>query len=274
MTVHALVISGSGINCEEETAAAFRLAGAEAEVANLNLLLAGRVELRRHQVVVFPGGFSFGDDLGAGKALANRVRYRRLPDGRLFFDALQAFLADGGFLLGICNGFQVLVKTGLLPNVGGECRQEVSLTRNTSGRFEDRWVYCTTGGRAPTPFLTGIGVIALPVRHGEGRLVITDPAVRRAVVDRGLACLTYCHPDGTVATDYPALPNGSDLSCAGLIDPTGRVLGLMPHPEAHLSLYNHPNWPQLKRQQPGRNDEGEGLALFRNIVRHLEPQGS
>ncbi len=270
MTVRALVISGSGINCEEETAAAFRLAGAEAEVASLNALLAGRVELRRSQVVVFPGGFSFGDDLGAGKALANRVSYRRLPSGRPFFAELQGFLADGGFLLGICNGFQVLVKTGLLPNVGGECRQEVSLTRNASGRFEDRWVHCTTGGRTATPFLAGIGVIALPIRHGEGRLVITDPAVRQAVVDRGLACLAYCHPDGTPATEYPALPNGSDLSCAALTDPTGRVLGLMPHPEAHLSLYNHPNWPLLKRRDPRRSEDGEGLAVFRNIVRHIE----
>jgi len=270
VTVRALVISGSGINCEEETAAAFRLAGAEPQVMPFNAVLAGEADLRRYQVVVFPGGFSFGDDLGAGKALANRVRYRRLPDGRLFFDELRGFLAEGGFILGICNGFQVLVKTGLLPNLGGECRQEVSLTRNTSGRFEDRWVHCTSGGRAPTPFLDDIGVIALPIRHGEGRLVIRDPAVRRAAVERGLNCLTYCHPDGTVATDYPALPNGSDLSCAGLTDPTGRVFGLMPHPEAHLSFYNHPAWPRLKREQPGRGDQGEGLAVFRNIVRHLD----
>jgi phosphoribosylformylglycinamidine (FGAM) synthase-like amidotransferase family enzyme len=274
MTVRALVVSGSGINCEEETAAAFRLAGADPQVTPFNAVLAGEVDLRRFGVVVFPGGFSFGDDLGAGKALANRVRYRRLPNGRLFFDELMGFLSEGGFLLGICNGFQVLVKTGLLPNVGGECRQEVSLTRNTSGRFEDRWVHCTTGRRAPTPFLTGIGVIALPVRHGEGRLVITDPAVRQAVIDRRLACLAYCYPDGTVATDYPALPNGSDLSCAGLTDPTGRVFGLMPHPEAHLSLYNHPDWPRIKRREPDRSDEGEGLTLFRNIVHHIESTGS
>ena len=113
-------------------------------------------------------------------------------------------------------------------------------------------------------------MIALPIRHGEGRLVITDPAVRQAVVDRGLACLAYCHPDGTPATEYPALPNGSDLSCAALTDPTGRVLGLMPHPEAHLSLYNHPNWPLLKRRDPRRSEDGEGLAVFRSIVRHIE----
>lgn len=269
MTVRALVISGSGINCEEETAAAFRLAGAEPQVMPFNAVLAGEADLRRFGVVVFPGGFSFGDDLGAGKALANRVRYRRLPDGRLFFDELKGFLAEGGFVLGICNGFQVLVKTGLLPNTDGRFRQEVSLTRNTSGRFEDRWVHCTTGGRAPTPFLAGIGVIALPIRHGEGRLVIGDPSVRRAVVEGGLACLTYCHPDGAVATGYPALPNGSDLSCAGLTDPGGRVFGLMPHPEAHLSLYNHPDWPGLKRREPERSDEGEGLAVFRNIVHHI-----
>lgn len=269
MTARALVISGSGINCEEETAAAFRLAGAVPQVTPLNAVLAGEVDLRRFEVAVFPGGFSFGDDLGAGKALANRVRYRRLPSGRTFLAELQGFLAEGGYLLGICNGFQVLVRTGLLPNTRGECRQEVTLARNTSGRFEDRWVHCRAGGGV-TPFLAGIGVIALPIRHGEGRLVITDPAVRQAVIDRGLACLTYCHPNGSTAADYPALPNGSDLSCAGLTDPTGRVLGIMPHPEAHLSLYNHPDWPRLRRERPGRSEEGEGLAVFRNIVRHLE----
>jgi phosphoribosylformylglycinamidine (FGAM) synthase-like amidotransferase family enzyme len=273
VTVRALVVSGFGINCEEETAAAFRLAGGVADTVHLNAILLGLRSIGSYDVVVFPGGFSFGDDLGAGKALANRVRFRRLPSGRLFLDELKDFLAAGNFLLGICNGFQVLVKSGLLPNVGGKFRQEVTLTANGSGRFEDRWVHCLSGDCGRTPFLDRGGVMALPVRHGEGRLVIGDPEVRSSILALGLNCLTYCHPDGSPATEYPALPNGSELSCAGLTDPTGRVLGLMPHPEAHLSSYNHPNWPALRLRDPAMGEQGDGLAVFRNIVSHIESRG-
>jgi phosphoribosylformylglycinamidine (FGAM) synthase-like amidotransferase family enzyme len=272
VTARALVVSGFGINCEEETAAAFRLAGAVADTVHLNAVLLGHCAITGYDVVAFPGGFSFGDDLGAGKALANRVRFRRLPSGRLLLEELKDFLAAGHFILGICNGFQVLVKSGLLPNVGGLFRQEVTLTSNSSGRFEDRWVHCLSGGGGRTPFLADGGIMALPVRHGEGRLVIGDPEVRRSIVDLGLNCLTYCQSDGSPATGYPALPNGSELSCAGLTDPTGRVLGLMPHPEAHLSSYNHPNWPSRRLRDPGMGEEGDGLAVFRNIVSHIESQ--
>jgi len=140
VTVRALVLAGFGINCEEETAAAFSLAGARADVVHLNDVLRGVTDLHAHQVVVFPGGFSFGDDLGSGKVLANRLTHARLPSGRTLVDELARFLADGGHVLGICNGFQVLVKTGVLPFFGAPPRQVVTLTRNGSHRFEDRWV--------------------------------------------------------------------------------------------------------------------------------------
>ena len=268
--VRALVISGFGINCEEETAAAYRLVGAQTDVVHLNTVLLGKCSIRDYDVLTLPGGFSFGDDLGAGKALANKLRYRRLPSGRWFFDELLAYVHDGKFILGICNGFQALVKMGLLPNVGGDYDQEVTLAPNASGRFEDRWCRCSVTARNATPFLAGIDVIFLPVRHGEGRLVVRDSAVEERIVAQSLDCLSYCDASGRPTETYPANPNGSQLNCAGLCDATGRILGLMPHPEAHLSVYNHPEWPRMRRRRPEAPEQGEGLKLFKNIVEHIK----
>ncbi len=268
--VRALVLTGFGINCEEELAAAYRLAGAAAEIAHLNQVLGGSVLLDRFQVLNFPGGFSFGDDLGSGKVLANRVRLRRLPTGETFLEAIQAFVERGGFVLGICNGFQALVKLGLLPATLGDRSQEATLARNDSGVFEDRWVECAVNPASRTPFLRGLERIRLPVRHGEGRLVLRDAAVRDRVRAQALDCLTYCDEHGVSTERYPANPNGSELACAGLADLSGRVLGLMPHPEAALSLYNDPCWPQLRRANPAVDEAGQGLRLFRNIVEHLQ----
>ncbi len=268
--VRALVLTGFGINCEEELAAAYRLAGADAEIAHLNQVLGGSVLLDRFQVLNFPGGFSFGDDLGSGKVLANRVRLRRLPTGETFLEAIQAFVDRGGFVLGICNGFQALVKLGLLPASLGDRSQEATLARNVSGLFEDRWVECAVNPASRTPFLRGIERMRLPVRHGEGRLVLRDDAVRDRVRAQALDCLTYCDEHGTRTDRYPANPNGSELACAGLTDSSGGVLGLMPHPEAALSLYNDPCWPQRRRANPDVDEAGQGLRLFRNIVEHLQ----
>ena len=271
--VRSLVLTGFGINCEEEMAAAYRLAGGQAEVVHLNAVLHGHVRLDDWDVLNFPGGFSFGDDLGAGRALANKVRFRRLPTGATLLDELQRFIARGGYVVGVCNGFQALVKLGLLPNVGGSYLQEVTLTTNEpGGRFEDRWCHCRVRPGNPSPFFAGLTQLDLPVRHKEGRLVIATPALREAIVERGLVCLTYCTTDGQPATTYPELPNGSDLACAALTDPSGHVLGLMPHPEAFLSRYNHPDWPRIRRASAtaGASDDGAGLALFRNIVSHVK----
>jgi len=268
--VRALIVTGLGINCEEETTAAFRLAGARTDTVHLNAVLFGKCSIRDYDMLTLPGGFSFGDDLGAGKALANRLRYRKLPSGRWFFDELLDFLRRGGFILGICNGFQVLVKMGLLPNVNGDYEQEVTLAANASGRFEDRWCRVRVAARDVTPFLAGTGVISLPVRHGEGRLVVRDSAVEERIVAQSLDCLSYCDASGRPTAAYPANPNGSQLNCAGLCDATGRILGLMPHPEAHLSVYNHPDWPRMRRFHPEGSEEGEGLKLFRNVVEHIK----
>ncbi|MCF7911659.1 MAG: phosphoribosylformylglycinamidine synthase subunit PurQ [Candidatus Cloacimonetes bacterium] len=268
--IKSLVITGYGINCERELAAAYELAGAETKIVHLNDVFLGKVNINDYEILNFPGGFSFGDDLGSGKVLANKMKYKRMADGKLFYSAILEFIEAGKFVLGICNGFQFLVKMGLLPNVQHEHLQEVTLTLNDSGKFEDRWVYCRTNPDSVTPFLQGIDKIALPVRHGEGKLIIRDEQITQSIKTGGLNCLSYCDKAGNLTDEYPANPNGSDLNCAGLCDETGQVFGLMPHPEAFLSLYNHPDWARMKRVAPEIADTGEGLKIFRNIVEHLE----
>ena len=267
-TVRALILTGFGINCQEEMAAAYRLAGAEADIVHFNELLAGKATIRGYDVINFPGGFSFGDDLGAGKALSNKMRFCKLASGRTLLDEIGDHVAAGGFVLGVCNGFQILVKSGLLPNVGGNFAQEVSLIVNDSGKFEDRWVHCKAAQPAHTPFLKDMDVVALPARHKEGKLVCRDDAIRAAIREMGLCALRYCDADGAIATEYPALPNGAEFSCAALTDPTGRVLGMLPPPEAFLAVVNPPSWAR-RREAAGGTEEGEGLRLFRNVVEHV-----
>src|SRR6476661_584483 len=270
MKVQALILTGFGINCEEEFAAAYRLAGAEPTIVHLNQVLHGHVSIHDFDILNFPGGFSFGDDLGSGVVLANKLRYRQTDaGGRTLLDDIKEFIANGKFVLGICNGFQVLVKLGLLPNLGGSVTPEVTLTHNASGRYEDRWVKLRVNPNSNTPFLRGLDTLEVPVRHGEGRLVVPDEATRQAIEAAGLNCLTYLDANGDGTATYPHNPNGADLNCAGLCDPTGQVFGLMPHPEAFLSAYNHPDWARRQRLSPELSEEGEGLAIFRNIVGHI-----
>ena len=268
--VRALILTGFGINCEEEFAAAYRLAGAEATIVHLNQVLHGQVSIHDFDILNFPGGFSFGDDLGSGVVLANKLRYRQTSaDGRTLLDDIRQFIANGKFVLGICNGFQVLVKLGLLPNLGGDVTPEVTLTHNASGRYEDRWVTLRVNPTTRTPFLSGMDKLEVPVRHGEGRLVIPDDATRAAIEAGGLNCLAYADFDGDPTDVYPFNPNGAALNCAGLTDASGQVFGLMPHPEAFLSAYNHPDWARRRRQNPDASEEGEGLRIFKNIVAHI-----
>ena len=269
-TVRALVITGFGINCEEETAAAYRLAGADAEFVHLNSVLHGRCAIGEYDVLNLPGGFSFGDDLGAGKVLANKMRYGKLASGRSLLEELDTFLARGGFILGICNGFQALVKMGLLPNVGKGCEQEVSLVANDSGSFEDRWCDLVVNPASSTPFLDGMSRLSFPVRHKEGKLVIRSPELRERILGGSLNCLSYCDRQGRLTGEYPANPNGSELHCAALCDASGQILGIMPHPEAFLSAYNHPAWGRRLRTEPDASEEGDGLRIFQNIVKHVE----
>lgn len=264
----ALVITGFGINCEEELAAAFRLAGGTADIAHVNEVFEGDFSIQEYDVLSFPGGFSFGDDLGSGKVMANKIKYKLLPNKNTLLQELKIFLDNGNFVLGICNGFQFLVRLGLVPNVGLKFEQEATLAQNDSGLFEDRWVYCKVNPESNSPFLEGIDVLPLPVRHGEGKLIIKKE-LEEEVLKKNLQVLTYCDEAGGPTSQYPFNPNGSAHQIAGLSDTTGQILGLMPHPEAFLSLYNHPNWAAMKSNNPNLEEEGLGLKIFKNIVNHI-----
>ncbi len=266
MKLTALVPTGHGINCENETRRALELAGFDRiDLVHLNFLARGQVDPAEYQIIVFPGGFLDGDDLGAAQACANRIRHSRVNGGRLI-DRLMEFISRGGLLLGICNGFQLLTKLGLLPAIDGDySRRDVTLTANASGRFEDRWVHLVVDRDSPCVFTKGIERLYLPVRHGEGKIIGKTADTTRFLVAAHQASVRYCVPDGDEPTmDYPANPNGAELAIAGLCDTTGRVFGLMPHPECFLHRTNHPRW--TREELP---EEGAGLAIFRNAAAFL-----
>jgi phosphoribosylformylglycinamidine synthase len=247
----AIVLRAPGTNCDEETAAAWEQAGAEAETWHVGRLLESPHALDGFQILTIPGGFSYGDDLGAGRIFATRL-------GTVLEDALGRFRDRGGLILGICNGFQVLVRAGLLP--GGPKPCAATLTFNDSGHFESRWVrLAPVPGRSP--FLTDGEVIELPVAHGEGKFVLGDEAALADLEAAGQVVLRYVDESGNPTQAYPANPNGSPGAVAGVCDPTGRVFGLMPHPERHIDPFHHPRWTRR-----GPATEGDGLRIFRNAV--------
>ncbi len=253
--VHALILTGFGINCDAETAEAFNRAGAIAAKVHLNDLIEKPSRLDSYHILAVPGGFSFGDHVASGKILANRLRHQ-------LGDAMAKFIRDGKLAIGICNGFQVMVKAGLLPLFDGEFTQEVTLTHNDSGRFEDRWVNLVNEAGSKCVWLKDIDQIEMPIRHGEGKFVVKDESVMQKLQDNGQIALRYATPGGTPAQGrFPMNPNGSILDIAGISDPSGRVFGLMPHPEAYLERTNHPQWTRLDLPE-----EGAGLKLFNNAV--------
>jgi phosphoribosylformylglycinamidine synthase len=246
------VLAGHGINCESETAYAYELAGLRAEIVPMNAIFRGDRRLSESSLVHIPGGFSFGDHLGAGLVLADRFRHGKLAGGSSIFDELTRFVEDGGHVVGICNGFQVLVRTGLLPDLAGTREPEAALLVNAGESFEDRWVHVRMSG-----IFAELGDIELPVRHGEGRMVFADAEHAARVAAASQIVMTYVNADGSTDPAYPANPNGSWLAAAGLADRTGRVLGFMPHPEAFLWPEHHPAWAR----QP-RTRRPDGLRFF------------
>jgi len=259
--VKVLVITGFGLNCESETAAACRLAGATPELVHLNDLIAGKHTLDEYQMLAFIGGFSFGDHLGSGTIFANRVKFR-------LREQLEKFVADGKLVIGICNGFQTLTRLGMVPALDGDYfTQTVALGPNDSGVFRDDWCILKADPESPCVFTKGIDKVRLPLRHGEGKFVAADPVLDE-LEKRHLVVVRYVNKDGSPATVFPANPNGSLRSIAGICDPTGRVFGLMPHPEAFLSPYNSPTWTNDKAA--GRlAKEGEGVKFFRNAIDYI-----
>ncbi len=255
--VKAIVLRAAGINCDMETEHAFELAGAAAQRVHINRLIEDKSTLENFQILVIPGGFSYGDDVAAGKILSNQIIHH-------LSEAIRKFIDDGKLVLGICNGFQVLVKTGILPGIDSSNGQgNVTITYNDSGKFEDRWVYL-----APQTdrcvFLDAGRQIYLPIAHGEGKVVTKDSETLEKLKTDGHVVFKYVDKNGEQG-DYPVNPNGSTDSIAGLTDTTGRVLGLMPHPERFVRPTQHPHWTRL---DDGQADDG--MMIFNNAVKFVE----
>lgn len=247
--VKVLVLRAPGTNCDNETAYAFQQAGATTEVLHVNRFIERERRLADFQVLVIPGGFSYGDDIAAGKILANEMKLKLAED-------IQRFIASGGLILGICNGFQVLAKAGYLSEVSDEGLPKFTLTNNDSGRFECRWIHLLAEKSSNCVFTRGIELMYLPVAHGEGK-VVAAPGVLSGLN----VALRYCDENGKATMCYPDNPNGSLNSIAGIADATGRVFALMPHPERHVRGTQHPRWTSRDGDRPG-----DGLPIFQNAV--------
>ncbi len=253
----ALVLRTAGTNCDIETEFALRRAGAETSRLHVNVLRKNPRKLLDFSILVIPGGFSYGDHLGAGQVLANELMTQ-------LRDPLEEFVERGRPVLGICNGFQVLVKTGLLPGLN-RWRQEATLTLNDSHRFEDRWTYLQAPDTASALVEDG-EFIYLPVAHAEGKFVLDAPDMLDEMKDNGQVVFRYTDEDGRPG-EYPDNPNGSIDDIAAICDPTGRITGMMPHPERHVLPVQHPRWTR-----EGLKDEGDGLRIFRRAVRFAQEE--
>jgi phosphoribosylformylglycinamidine synthase I len=249
----ALVLRAAGTNCDEETVHALRTAGADARTLHLNGLSASPELLESAALLVIPGGFSYGDYVAAGRLFGHELRTR-------LGEAVGAFVEGGGRVLGICNGFQVLTELGLIDGLGTRPdERRIALTANRSNRFECRWVHLRNESSA-CDWLPAGEVWPVPVAHAEGRVALAEDADLARLEAAGQVALRYVTADGDHA-GYPECPNGSVGEIAGLCDPTGRVLGLMPHPERNISPWQHPRWTRMEPREAG-----EGLEFFRGLV--------
>ncbi len=248
--VKALVLRGFGINCNNETEHALKLAGAQTIQAHVNELIRSSIKLSDFQIMIIPGGFSYGDDLGAGRILANQIRHSLKRE-------FQEFIDNGNLVAGICNGFQVLVKTGFLPE---NCN--ATLTNNDSGHFEDRWI--TIKPAADNLFTKGIKSLYIPINHGEGKFVADENSLEILDKNRQIA-FKYCDSNLHESSLYPTNPNGSIHNIAAITNEKGNVFGMMPHPEKYVIRLQHPRW--TRESLP---EEGDGLQFFRNMVEYAE----
>lgn len=254
-----LILRAAGTNCERETAFAFEHFGAASTTLHVNALLADSEQLLSHHILAIPGGFSYGDDVGAGAVFACEL-------GTRLADPLQRFIQNGGLVLGICNGFQVLVRLGLLPGIAQTLgKQEVSLTDNVSHKYEDRWVRCAVQSRRCV-FIGDMEAPDLPLAHAEGRFVCLDDELHQRLYDEDRVVLRYADAQGEPTLQYPHNPNGSVDGIAALTDATGQVLGIMPHPERAFFSFHHPEWTRAAQEGP-LPDLGPGAPFFENACR-------
>ncbi len=251
-----LVLRAPGTNCDIETAFAFEMAGAEAVSIHVQQLIERPTLTDNFQILCFPGGFSYGDDIAAGRVLATQLNIH-------LRDAIECFRSEDRLVLGICNGFQVMMRLGIFFEESSH-GPPATLTWNTKGRFEDRWVHLKVTSDS-SPFLKGIDQLFLPMAHAEGRFVVRDEAASKRLALQRQIALRYCETDGSTGDSvlpFPTNPNGAALNLAGLCDESGRVFGLMPHPERHLFPTHHPFWTR-RDEQP---EYGEGFKVFQNAV--------
>ncbi|MDI6826436.1 MAG: phosphoribosylformylglycinamidine synthase subunit PurQ [Candidatus Aenigmarchaeota archaeon] len=255
MEVRTIVLRVDGTNCDEETVISFKKAGSTVDLAHVNELIRKEKSLEDYQVLCIPGGFTYGDDIAAGKIFAILLKYKLSKD-------IKKFVEEGKLVIGICNGFQVLVKTGLLPALEGIMKkQEATLAFNDCGYFQDRWIYLKHENKGKCVFTKGIkDIIHIPVNHAEGKFVADRDVIRR-LEKNDQVVFKYVDPDGNYA-GFPWTPNGSMDNIAGICNPEGNVFGLMPHPEKFIHKWTHPYWTRL----PGSSDVGDGFAIFKNAV--------
>lgn len=244
--VKTIILSGYGLNCEEETKFAFESAGGLADIVHINDLIEKPTMLSEYQILAFPGGFSYGDDTGSGKAFANKFKNHLAKE-------LEEFLSRDTLVIGICNGFQIITNLGILPG---------ALTHNKSGRYMDRWVDLEVKGKSP--WLTGIKKISLPIAHGEGCYVISKKEYEKMEKSKEIA-FKYTKGEIVKFQSLEYNPNGSDHDIAGVLAYNGRVLGMMPHPERAMFSHQSPLWQMNK----GVPKEGEGLQIFKNAVNYF-----
>lgn len=253
-TPRVLILRAPGTNCDVETAHAFEICGAKTASIHVNQLIESPELGRDFQILCFPGGFSYGDDIAAGRILAQRLNVH-------LSDLVESFRAEDRLVLGICNGFQIMMRLGLFFP-GKEQQPPATLTENVQARFDDRWVHlCNSGSNSV--FMDGIDKIYLPMAHAEGRFALRTPEAGQQLAAAGQLGLRYTTKDGGSEDDIlprPHNPNGADLNVAGISDQTGRVFGLMPHPERHIEATHHPFWTRRKEQP----EHGEGRKIFEN----------
>jgi phosphoribosylformylglycinamidine synthase I len=249
--VKVLMLRAPGTNRDVDTQIAFEaVGGVSVDSAPVKELFEKGTKLSDYHIAVIPGGFTYGDDISAGRIMANEIRLRLGED-------IKKFVADGRLVIGICNGFQVLVKTGILPGIAGLGAQPVTLTNNDSGKFECRWVYLKVNPKSPCVFTKGIKGMYVPIAHGEGKLFTTPDVLEKLNV-----VVQYTDDKWKTGAGYPANPNGSLKDIAGICDATGRIFGLMPHPEDFIRWSQHPRWTREKERA-----DLYGLQIFTNAVK-------
>lgn len=253
-----IIIKTDGVNCDAELAYAFKLAGGDPKIVHVTQLRSGHENLKNYEILAVPGGFSYGDDVVSGKILAIELT-------SFFAEELRKFTKRPDTLtIGICNGFQVLVRTGLLP-FGKIGEMDATLTNNDSGHFECRWVNLQIDPNTSCVFLKKLQgtKVSYQVAHGEGKFLTTPENILK-IEDKNLVAVRYIDEKGKKTQEYPANPNGSPHAIAGVTDPTGRILGLMPHPERFVKIEQHPNWRRGEFKEP------QGLPIFKHMVEYVK----